>query len=142
MTDGDHMSEGDQARPTIQRLIGIYNANGTLRGEISYWVGARLGRAHCALCDITHGPVKKRRGWQQCEAGLPVPFATFHLDDQPDAVRTLLGDTAPGVVADTDRGLIELLGPAAIEACAASPSNLADALTEAARSAGLDWPTT
>lgn len=135
------MSDGADVRPMIQRLIGIYNAEGTLRGEITYWVGARLGRAHCSLCDITHGAVKKRNDWQVCEDALPVPFVTFHLDDQPTEVRSLLGATAPAVVADTDVGLVELLGPDALEACAASPQRLVDALTDAARMAGLDWPT-
>ncbi len=38
----------------VVRLIGVYDADGTLRGELGYWVGARLGRRHCSLCDITH----------------------------------------------------------------------------------------
>lgn len=135
------MSDGAEVRPTIQRLIGIYNAEGTLRGEITYWVGARLGRAHCSLCDITHGAVKKRSDWQACEDGLPVPFITFHLDDQPAEVRALLGTTAPAVVAETDLGLVELLGPSALDACAASPARLVDALTAAAQASGLAWPT-
>jgi hypothetical protein len=33
-------------------LIGVYAADGTVTGELAYFVGARLGRAHCALCDI------------------------------------------------------------------------------------------
>jgi hypothetical protein len=27
---------------------------------LSSFIGARLGRAHCALCDITHGLVRER----------------------------------------------------------------------------------
>ena len=42
----------------IVRLIGVYDANGTLSGELAYWIGARLGRRHCSLCDITHGSVR------------------------------------------------------------------------------------
>lgn len=135
------MPDGSLVRPTIQRLIGVYNAESSRRGEVAYWVGARLGRAHCALCDITHGPLKKRPGWQACQDDLPVPFETFHLDDQPRAVRSLLAGDAPAVVAETEQGMITLLGPAALEACAASPSRLADALREAAETAGLDWST-
>jgi hypothetical protein len=40
---------------SIRRLVGVYNANGTVGGELAYFLGARLGRAHCSLCDITHG---------------------------------------------------------------------------------------
>ncbi len=125
--------------PTIARLVGIYNAEHTLRGELAYWVGARLGRAHCALCDITHGLVRERADWRECRDGLPVPFDTFHLDDQPADVRALLDGRAPAVVARTDVGLTLLLGEAELDRCGGSPEKLSAALTEAATRAGLDW---
>ncbi|GDX28913.1 hypothetical protein LBMAG13_13430 [Actinomycetes bacterium] len=31
----------------MSQLIGVYDADATLWGEISYWVGARLGVRHC-----------------------------------------------------------------------------------------------
>ncbi len=65
-----------QAQPCIVRLVGVYDADGTVRGELAYWVGARLGRRHCALCHITHGSVRQRPEWKACRAGLPVPFGT------------------------------------------------------------------
>lgn len=124
----------------IIRLVGVYNAQSTFAGEVSYWVGARLGRAHCALCDITHRSVRERGDWQVCRAGLPVPFDTFHRNDQPDAVRTALADTAPAVVADTTAGAVLLLDAAAIEACAASPEALVAAIEAAVDDRGLGWP--
>lgn len=127
-------------RPRIIRLVGVYNAVGTLRGELAYWVGARLGRAHCALCDITHGSVRERPEWKTCRAALPVPFDTFHLDDQPDAVRAEIGDRAPAVVAETDQGLFVLLGPADLDRCNASVDLLRAAVTDAADRLQLDWP--
>jgi len=125
--------------PSIERLIGVYNAEHTLRGELAYWVGARLGRTHCALCDITHGLVRERADWRRCREGLPVPFDTFHLDDQPADVRTVLDGRAPAVVARTDVGLTLLLAEAELDRCDGSPEKLAAALTEAAARAGLRW---
>jgi len=63
------MSAPDAA-PTqrIVRLVGVYDADSTLRGEISYWVGVRLGRRHCSPCDITHGSVRQRPEWKTCRA--------------------------------------------------------------------------
>ena len=83
--DAVAMSSPDAA-PTqrIVRLVGVYDADSTLRGELAYWVGARLGRRHCSLCDITHGSVRQRPEWKTCRAELPVPFDTFHRNDQPD----------------------------------------------------------
>ena len=32
---------------TVRELIGVYDADGTLIGEVRYRIGARLGRTHC-----------------------------------------------------------------------------------------------
>ncbi len=108
----------DAPPPTpVRRLVGVYDADGTLWGEVSYWVGARLGRAHCSLCDITHGSVRARPEWVACTEALDVPFETYHRNDQPDAVRAAADDIAPVVVAETDDGCLLLLGPDDIERC-------------------------
>jgi phage terminase large subunit-like protein len=124
----------------VRRLIGVYDADGTLRGEIAYWVGARLGRTHCSLCEITHGAVRVRPEWTECRSSLPVPFDTFHRDDQPPAVRDAAGGRAPVVVAETDDGVVVLLDDEALEACGGSVDRLADALSRAVADRGLAWP--
>jgi hypothetical protein len=126
--------------PQISRLVGVYDAEGTLRGELAYFVGARLGRAHCALCDITHGLLRERADWRECRDGLAVPFDTYHRDDQPVEVRTAVAGLAPVVVADTDQGVVLLLGPDALDACAASAERLVAAIEVAVVEAGLRWP--
>lgn len=123
----------------VRRLVGVYDADGTVWGELSYVVGARLGRAHCSLCDITHGALRERASWKTCRAGLPVPFETFHRDDQPEAVRTLLGGVHPAVVADTDDGPVLLLGPPELEACDSSPEALVAAVETAVERRSLRW---
>ena len=126
----------DQARPTttrppepdrprdreVTRLIGVYDADGTVIGELSYFLRARVGRAHCALCDITHGRVRERDDWRAERDRLPVPFTTFHRDDQPAAIRAAAGGAAPVVLAETTEGTVVLVGPDELEACAGSPA--------------------
>lgn len=124
---------------SIQRLVGVYDADGTLRGELTYFVGARLGRAHCALCDITHGLVRAKPDWQRCKEGLPVPFDTYHRDDQPAAVRAATGDAAPVVVAETSDGVVPLLDGAALDACGGSIDAMVTAIEQAAETHGLSW---
>ena len=126
--------------PRIIRLIGVYDADHTLRGELAYVVGKRLGRAHCALCDITHGTFRERPDWKACRAGLPVPFDTFHRDDQPDVVRAAVHGVAPVVVAETDQGITLLLGGDELDACGGSVDALAAAVDRAVAVAGLGWP--
>ena len=129
----------DSAR-VIARLVGVYDADGTLRGEVEYWVGARFGRRHCSLCEITHGTFRRRPEWDVCRAGLPVPFDTYHRDDQPDAVREAAAGRCPVVVGETaDGDTIVLLGPAELEDCAGSGEQLVAAIERAATDAGLTW---
>jgi len=126
----------DDTTPVL-RLIGVYDAVGTLRGELSYWVGARLGRAHCSLCDITHGVMKERSDWRACRDELPVPFETYHRDDQPAAVRDAAEGVVPVVVAETTVGLLLLMGPAELEACAGSVEAFSAALDRSLAAAGM-----
>lgn len=125
----------DPAR--VRRLVGVYDADHTVRGEMTYWIGARLGRAHCALCDITHGMLRRRSEWNAYVAGLDVPFETFHRDDQPDEVRAASDGRIPVVVAETSERFVVLLDPVALDACAGSIEQLRDALDDALARAGL-----
>ena len=136
------MSSPDAA-PTqrIVRLVGVYDADSTLRGELAYWVGARLGRRHCSLCDITHGSVRQRPEWTTCQAGLPVPFDTFHRNDQPDPVRAAANGQAPVVVAETDTAHVVLLDAATLDACNGSIDRLVEAIERSAERLGLTWAT-
>jgi hypothetical protein len=128
------------ARGPIRGLVGVYDADGSVRGELAYFIGARLGRAHCALCDITHGLLRERDDWKACRAALPVPFDTYHRDDQPEAVRTAAAGRAPVVLVDTEHGLEVLLGPDALEACDGSVAALSAGIDAAVRDRGLEWP--
>jgi hypothetical protein len=125
----------------IVRLVGVYAADGTMRGELSYWIGARLGRRHCALCDITHGSVRQRPEWKVCQSGLPVPFDTYHRDDQPDDIRTIADGHAPVVLAETAEGVVLLLSPDDLDACDGSIDRLVDAIERSASRHALTWPT-
>ena len=123
----------------IVRLIGVYDANGTLRGEIAYWIGARLGRRHCSLCEVTHGLFTVKEEWKRCRDGLPVAFDTFHRDDQPEVVRAATGDRAPVVLAETDGGLVVLLDGMQIEAADGDPQHLMQEIDDRVTAAGLTW---
>ena len=134
------MGDAETSTATIRRLVGVYNANGSVAGELAYFVGARLGRAHCALCDITHGLAREKSAWKTCRSGLAVPFDTYHLNDQPPTVRTAADGNAPVVLAATDAALFVLLGPSDLELCRGSVERLADAITAAVDARALRWP--
>ena len=123
----------DHGTPVI-RLVGVYHADGTLMGELRYWVGARLGSAHCSLCDITHGLFRAKPEWQRERACLGLEFDTVHLDERDDALRAATGEVTPCVMAETADGYVQLLGPDELEACHGS----VDAMFERLRARGAE----
>lgn len=127
------------AQTAVDRLTGVYDAEGTLRGELAYWVGKRLGRRHCALCDITHGSVREKPEWRACSEGVPVPFDLVHRDERTAELIAATDDVAPVVVAHTGSGIEVLLGPDDLEACGGEPPCLVEAVEAAVRRAGLAW---
>ena len=127
------------SQPQIIRLIGVYDADGTRRGELTYWIGARLGRTHCALCEITHGLMRERADWRNCRDELTVPFVVYHRDDQPSAVRAATDGVTPVIVAETSQGIVPLLFPADLEACDGAPDRLINAIHGAVSAHHLAW---
>lgn len=108
----------------VNELIGVYDADGTPWGELTYWIGARLGRRHCSLCDVTHGSFTEKTEWRECRAALSVPFTTYHRDDQPDDVRSCIGGRLPAVVARTADGVTMFVTPDELDGCNGSPQAL------------------
>lgn len=125
---------------TIVRLIGVYDAEGTLRGEAAYWIGARLGRRHCSLCEVTHGLFTEKNEWRSCRDGLPVPFDTYHRDDQPPEIRVASENRAPVVVAETTTGHVVLLDGQRIEEADGDPHQLVELIEKAVNERSLLWP--
>ena len=114
--------------------IGVYNADASIWGEVSYWFGARLGIRHCSLCDVTHGKFRKRADWVQCSESLDVSFITYHRFDAPQDVRAAANGNYPIVLGRTTTGLEVVLNDAQIESCNASPEQLIAALQSAPQS--------
>ena len=120
------------------RLVGVYDADGGLRGELSYLLGKARGR-HCSLCDITHSPVRRRREWDDFVATLPVPFDVVHRNERDPAVEAATAGREPCVVAKTIDGIVMVLDGADL-GHADSVGGLADALDAALLRLGLSMP--
>ncbi len=91
----------------IVSYTGIYNADGGLVGEVRYIVGHLLGTAECALCDITHSPVRRKPEWDRFVARLDVPFAVLHRNELDDELATAIRtDALPIVVAHRADGSV------------------------------------
>jgi len=111
-------------------LIGVYDADSTLLGEISYWVGARLGTANCSLCELTHGLFTKKSEWRKCADSLAVPFRLFHRDDAPGDVLIALAGKFPAVLQRTTNGVSVILTKEELERFDGRTSDFAEWITE------------
>ena len=112
----------------FSEFIGVYNAESTVLGEVSYWIGARLGVRHCSLCDITHGLFTKRTEWQECESALSVPFTTFHINDAPAEVTQAANGQYPIVLGRNQSGIHIALDADELEKCNGWPQELLNRL--------------
>ena len=114
----------------ITELIGVYDADASLLGEVSYWVGARLGITHCSLCELTHGLFTKKAEWKQCADSLSIPFRLFHRDDAPNDVITALGGKFPAVLLRTTEGVKTILTKDELENFDGRTSDFAEWITD------------
>jgi len=111
-----------------ERILGIYDADGGLVGELRYVAGKLVGRAHCALCDITHGWTGRRRSWDEACAGAGITVELAHRNEVDDAALLAAGPLPAVIGGDPDGGWRLLLGPAELDACAGDPDAFVAAL--------------
>jgi hypothetical protein len=121
----------------VRRLIGVYNAEGSLLGELRYLIGRARRTAHCALCDVTHGHLRKKRAFSEFQASYPAPIELLHLDEQPDGIAAVTRGRTPCVLAETADGYRMLLDTDAIACCAGDVQRFEAALVRAVRAQNL-----
>ena len=114
----------------VVEIIGVYDADSTLVGEVSYWIGARLGVTHCSLCELTHGLFTQKSEWKTCAKELSVPFHTFHRNDAPADVLAALTGEFPAVLQRTAEGLSVILTKEALKNFDGRTANFAQWLSE------------
>lgn len=93
----------------VTHLIGVYRADGGVRGELQYLIRHYLRGESCSLCDITHSPVRRKATWDEQVDALGIPFALLHLNELDPDLAAFVGDRAACVVADTPEGFVLLI---------------------------------
>lgn len=132
----DIEGEGVGPIPSTDGLIGIYDADGGVLGELRYALGRLLSDAHCSLCDLTHRGLRRRKQWDTFVAHLGVPFVLLHRNEMDETVRSVVGTELPCIVARR-RGRYELLlGPRDLAACGTDLRELEDRIRAAAAGTG------
>ena len=110
-----------------RHFVGIYNADGTILGEISYVARKILGRGSCALCDITHGWTGRRRDFDTTCNAAGIDWTLLHRDEATPEQLAAAGEL-PAVIEQGPNGWSHVLGPSELDSCEGNPAVLVERL--------------
>lgn len=114
----------------VDRLSMVYDADGTVLGEVRYVVGHLLGRAHCDLCDITHGGLRRKQAFDDLVGALPVPVEVLHRDEQPPELAAFTQGRLACIVAHDGGAMDVLVTREELAGCAGRVDRLAALLDD------------
>ena len=93
-------------------LIGVYNADGGILGELSYFFGHLVGIKSCSLCDITHSPIKKKNDFKAFEKRIleerGIAFRLVHMNERTEAELAASKGREPCVLLQYEDGSISM----------------------------------
>ena len=82
----------------------IYNANGSLSGEIKYFFKKYFYGLKCSMCDITHNVISEKKEWKEKVNHSKFILKTVHLDEQKNDLYKFSRGNAPCVVGESEKG--------------------------------------
>ena len=112
----------------IEKIYGIYHADGGIIGELSYVWGKITGTAHCSLCDITHKGISMKRDWKNFTNSLDVDFELLHLNEQTQVLAAFTAGKTPCVVGEELGEMKILVDAERLEGCNKSVSSFESTL--------------
>jgi hypothetical protein len=102
---------------SVNRLYGIYHADGGIIGELSYVIGKFRGTAHCSLCDITHNKISAKKEWKEFVNNLGVPMELLHLNERSNELMEISDNKTPCVVSKINNKLEIIITSEELEIC-------------------------
>ena len=82
----------------------IYNANGSLSGEIAYFFKKYFYGLKCSMCDITHDIISEKKAWKEKVNQTKFNLKTVHLDEQNNDLYQFSFGNTPCVVGESEKG--------------------------------------
>lgn len=97
------------AQSSEPKFYFIYNASGTLGGELTYLYGKYFQDEHCELCDITHSTVSAKPEWKAWISALKCENYVLHTNEAEEMKVDYSSFELPVVLVDRGNGLEELV---------------------------------
>ena len=101
----------------LTQYFAIYDADGSLAGELAYALGKLAGARRCALCDISHGWNPQGKAAWRTGAQLACGLQWLHRDEQTPAMAEYTRGRLPLVIAQTGDRFATLLDADGLAAC-------------------------
>lgn len=105
------------AQETSLKIYFIYNASGTLSGELNYLYGKYFLDEHCELCDITHSTVSAKPEWKEWIGALKCENYVLHKNEAKAKNIDFTQFVLPVVLLDRGNGLEELVSKNEMSEC-------------------------
>ncbi len=112
----------------LTQYFAIYDADGSLAGELSYALGKLAGARRCALCDISHGWNPQGKAAWRAGSQLACGLQWLHRDEQTPAMAEYTRGQLPLVIAQTGDRFTTLLDADGLAACDGDYEAFAEAL--------------
>jgi len=97
------------AQEISPKVYFIYNASGTLAGELNYLYGKYFLDEHCELCDITHSTVSAKPEWKTWISALKCENYVLHTNEANEMKVDYSAFELPVVLVDRGDGMEELV---------------------------------
>ena len=101
---------------SFTKLKGIYNAEGTISGEIKYFLGKLAGTTSCSLCDISHKLVIEKPEFTALKNVFP-ELEMLHINEVDTALAILIKGNTPCVVGLKDEQWQIVLNKDELDTC-------------------------
>ena len=85
-----------------QKIYCIYNAEGSIKGELKYLYEKYFKDINCSMCDITHGVFTHKKKWENNCSASHLNIECLHLDELTKDIKNLVINEAPCVVAQVN----------------------------------------
>ena len=85
-----------------QKIYCIYNAEGSIKGELKYLYEKYFKDIKCSMCDITHGVFTHKKKWKNNCSASNLNIECLHLDELTKDIKDLVINEAPCVVAQVN----------------------------------------
>ncbi len=83
------------------KIYCIYNAEGSIFGELKYFYNKYIRDIKCSMCDITHNTLSEKKEWKKRCMVSSLKIECLHLDELPKDIENLVEGNTPCVVAKT-----------------------------------------